>query len=365
MKPVLSLLGAGLCAIATPCAGQSEQDFEAAFSAAESGEYEGTTSIVVMQNGEIIAERYFDDGAHEALRNTRSVTKTVAALLAGIAVSDGDLKPTSTIGSLFPDHAFQNPDPRKLQTTLEDLLTMSSRLECDDSNMFSRGNEERMYLVEDWVGFYLDLPVRGFPAWVDKPEDSPYGRAFSYCTAGVVTAGAMIEKSTGQRLEDFAQERLFSPLGIEQFNWQFTPLQQAMAGGGLELTSRSLARLGNLFLDVGQVGGTQIVSQQWVRDALRPHVQVPDGRGLEYGYLLWLQPFEVAGQSVTARIMSGNGGNKVIIQPETHSVTVITTRNFGQRDAHEKSERLYEKLLLPLLNPSGTALQENGPQRQK
>ncbi|MEL7197928.1 MAG: serine hydrolase [Pseudomonadota bacterium] len=355
MKLVLTLLGVGLCATAAPCLGQSVQEFETALSAVEAGDYAGTTSIVVMQDGEVIAERYFDDGGREALRNTRSVTKTVTALLAGIAISDGDLELRSTIGSFFPDHAFQNPDPRKLETTVEDLLSMSSQLECNDSNMFSRGNEERMYLVEDWVSFYLDLPMRGFPAWMDKPEDSPYGRAFSYCTAGVVTLGAMIEKSTGQRLEDFAQKRLFSPLGIEKARWQFTPLNQAMAGGGLELTSRSLASLGNLLLEQGRVGETQILTEEWVRNALRPHAQVPDGRGYEYGYLLWLQPFEVEGQSLTARIMSGNGGNKVIIQPETNSVTVITTRNFGQRDAHQKSERLYETLLLQLLNVSDTA----------
>ena len=311
-------------------------------------DYAGITSVLVMQDGEIIAERYVEGDA-ATLRNTRSATKTVTGMLAGIAVGDGTLARGSRVASFFPERTVANPDPRKDAVTLLDLATMSSVAECDDMNMFSRGNEERMYLIEDWVGFYLDLPVRGFPGWATRPEDSPHGRAFSYCTAGVTTLGAVVERATGKPLEDFAQDRLFGPLGIMDATWQFSPLGLAQGGGGLELSTRALGRLGQLLLDGGTYRGQRLLPADWTEATLSPQADVPGREGTEYGYLVWLQEAEAGGRRVVTRAMAGNGGNKVIIEPETRSVTVITTRNFGQRDAHAKSDRLYAEAILPAL----------------
>ena len=143
--------------------------------AISSGEFVKIGSVLISRHGRLAYEHYFQ-GDTNTLRDTRSATKTITGMLIGIAIDRGMLSGVDArIVDFFPGmRPFENPDPRKDAITVEDFLTMSSLLECDDGNAFSRGNEERMYLIEDWIQFTLDLPIRGFAPWMSTPEESRY-----------------------------------------------------------------------------------------------------------------------------------------------------------------------------------------------
>jgi CubicO group peptidase (beta-lactamase class C family) len=307
------------------------------------------TSVLVARHRKLAFEAYVDLSA-AALQDTRSATKTATGMLAGIAIDKGLLKGLGApVLPFFPDkRPLQNPDPRKEQITVEDLLTMSSLLECNDWNDFSRGNEERMYLIEDWLQFTLDLPIRGFMAG-QGPKDSPYGRSFSYCTAGVFTLGQVVARASGQPVNAFADKVLFSPLGIERAEWPFSPLGLAQTGGGLRLRSRDLLKLVQLYLDRGVWNGVRIVPEAWIEASTKPHARIDEETN--YGYLWWLKSFKSGGKAIPAYLMAGNGGNKVVAIPALDLAAVITSTNYNTKGMHEQTDKILTEYILPAVEP--------------
>jgi CubicO group peptidase (beta-lactamase class C family) len=318
-------------------------------SSIRAGDFKKIGSVLIARHGKLIYEAYFDGDA-STLRDTRSATKSITDVLVGIALREKKLSSLDArILDLLPERArrLQNSDPRKQTMTIEDFLTMSSPLECDDWNDASRSNEERMYLIEDWAQFILDLPIRGRMHVGEQITAPPYGRNFSYCTGGVFTLSEVLAKVTGTRTDRYAQAKLFGPLGITRADWVYSPLNVPQTGGGLRLSSRDILKVAQLYLTGGSWNRTRIVDESWVRTSTQPHARIDDDT--EYGYLWWLKSFKSGGKSYPAFFMSGNGGNKIVGIPSLDAAIAITSTNYATKGMHEQTEKILTDYIIPAL----------------
>ena len=310
--------------------------------------YEKITSILIAKDGKLVFEAYYNGADSLSLHNTRSATKSLATILMGIAIQNGyiDSEKEKIFKYIHPSKPLKNPDPRKIEITIEDLLTMSSLLECDDSNPYSRGNEERMYLIEDWLQFFLDLPIRAF-TFDPKPEEMPFGRSMSYCSAGAAALAFVIESAVHSPLPAFAAKNLFEPLQIRDYRLHLTPTGTLNTAGGSEYRSRDFLKMIQLLLQKGRWKDRQILPSEWVTKAITPQVNARPGT--DYGYLLWLKDYGGKDRKYAAFAMAGNGGQKIAAIPELGLSVVITTLNYGNPKAHDYTDELLDRFIVPAM----------------
>jgi CubicO group peptidase (beta-lactamase class C family) len=314
--------------------------------AVASGDFGKITSVVVAHDGEIVRESYFGMTRASTVHDTRGLTTTVTGYLVGIAIDLGLVESVDTEISKIVDVGdfVRNPDPSKDAMTIEDLLTMTSPLDGDDTDLYSRGHQERMYLTPDWAQFALDLPVREYQPWEQRPEENAYGRRFSYCAAGAVLLGRVLGVAIDEPVEEFAARQLLEPLGIADVPWARTAEGTAMTAGGLRLTSRELLALGQLALDAGMHAGRQLVSPTWIEASTTPKAEVDDET--EFGYLWWLKTMRVDSRDWRCHAMAGFGGSRVAVFPDDRLVVSVTSENFSLPDAHALTDRLIGQHIL-------------------
>jgi len=298
------------------------------------------TSIVVIKNEKLLLEEYFSKSGRDSLQDTRSVGKSFASALMGIAIKEGYFKSENQLLKEFYDlKQFKNYSSAKDSITVKSLLTMSSGFDGNDSDENSPGNEENMYPTENWVKFALDLPAT---------ENKP-GKTWNYFTAGVVLTGDILDKTVPAGLENYAEKKLFHPLGIIHYKWQFTPQQKPSLAGGLRMRTLDLAKFGQLYKNNGVWNGQKLIDRNWIRKSFSNYfMNDKDFEG--YGYLFWRKVYKVGNQNFEAYQSSGNGGNKIIVFTEIPVVIIITAKAYNRPYAHAQSDKIVEDYLLPAIN---------------
>lgn len=309
---------------------------ETLFTELRSDERRDINGVLVVRDGRIVAEAYFNGADAESLHDMRSAGKSVTSALVGIAIDRGLLAGVEQrLVELLPPGL----PPDKHAITLGHLLTMRAGLDADDEDAHAPGNEDRMDESSDWLAFAYATPMKWQP-----------GERYVYSSLSAFLAGAVVEHAAQIPLAEFAERYLFGPLGITRYEWRRGPRGEGVGQGNLRLRLRDMARFGELFLGGGVYRGKQIVSASWVRTSRSSLVPISavDPYADAYGFMWYVKRHEVGARPVLVHFASGNGGNKIYIVPELGAVIAITSSAYGQPYGQRRSERVLLRILAAL-----------------
>jgi CubicO group peptidase (beta-lactamase class C family) len=294
-------------------------------------------SILVAYRGRLVLEEYFFGHDRDTPHDTRSAGKTFASVMLGAAMMRGTaIAPDARIAPLLAAMGpFANPDPRKDQITLAQLMTHSAGLACNDNDDASPGNEGRMQSQAgqpNWWRYTLDLPMAHDP-----------GRRYAYCSANINLVGGALTVATGTWLPEYFERTVARPLQFGRWHWNLMANGEGYLGGGAFLRPRDLLKIGQAYLGGGVWNGRRIVTARWVADSTAPRIAVSPATtgysaeefGNYYGAgadaLAWhLNPLTVNGRAVRSYAATGNGGQVLLVVPEHDLAVVFTGGNYMQ-----------------------------------
>lgn len=316
-------------------------------------------AVLIVKDGTLVVEEYFDgyrfdyddprfEGdpvsyGPDVRQNLMSVTKAVTAAATGIAVADGAIPDVETrVLDALP--TYRNTASTEAQAiTVEHLLTMTSGLEWNEWDVPITDTENndliRLFMVDDPVGYVLSKPVTHEP-----------GTWWYYSGGDVNVLGEVIEEYVAMPIDVYAAERLFSPLGITDYQWRYLNPEVVCASGELELRPRDLAKFGYLFLNDGSWNGVEILDPEWVTATLTNRVSTrgltSDGGG--YGYQWFAATYPLDDGSIEAFVRTGWGGQVLAVFPTLDMEVVITS---GDYVLATNAEDLITDYILPAVDP--------------
>jgi CubicO group peptidase (beta-lactamase class C family) len=291
-------------------------------------------SLVVSYRGDVVFDYFAKGYSANRQANIKSASKSVLSTLTGIAIERGLIPAIDTpIARWFPE-LKKDADPRKQAITIEDLLTMRSGLESTSGGAYGPWVNSR-----NWVRYALDRPM------VSEP-----GTSMEYSTGTSHILSAILTKATGRSTHQFANDVLGKPLGFAFARWTRDPQGIYFGGNEMSMTPRQMVRFGELYLNDGRVGATQVLPKSWIDRTRVPRGKSRWGSDREYGYGFWIR--DLAGYD--SYYAWGYGGQFVFIVPELQLVVVTTSRSDVSRERRDHLGAIYdlvEQSVIPAFAP--------------
>ncbi len=273
-------------------------------------------SILIVRDGKLCFERYFNGWNGDDLHMLMSCTKSVTSALTGLAIYSGYINGVEEkIFDLFPEYDTLRTS-RKDSVKIKHVLSMSSGLSWDQTSYGYDSPHNSLYQMliypGSWIYFVLSRNDMYSP-----------GEYFAYSDGMAMLAGEIIRRAVGQSIKTFADSLLFQPLGIDSVKWGNEIDGSTNSGYGLYLRSRDMAKFGQLYLSGGIWDGTQIIPQAWILESTSEKINMSSNLG--YGYFWWLTNYYLPDAlKIKAIVASGNYGQYIFIFPELNEVVVFT-----------------------------------------
>jgi CubicO group peptidase (beta-lactamase class C family) len=272
-------------------------------------------SVQIARHGRLVLDAYFYPYSDGIRHDVASVTKSVTSTLVGLATEKGFLPDVQQpVMSVLQGRVAANLDARKRKLTLEHLLTMQAGWDCGFERKEARLLEMRR--STDWFQFMLDLPMIAEP-----------GTRWAYCSGNCHLLSAILTQTTGTNALAFARRELFAPLGIHDVAWPADARGNNHGWGDLQMHPRDMAKLGQLFLQRGRWGNRPVISDAWIRNATRAHVERTSNAD-HYGYFWWVKGKDYPGMFEAV----GRGGQRINVWPAKDLVLVFTGGGFEPGD---------------------------------
>ena len=285
--------------------------------------------IAAYKNGEKVYSDCWNSYETDDCVHIMSATKSIMALLIGIALDKGQMKSIDDkVLGYFPDYKVKRGEKTIYDVTIKHLLTTRAPYKCKGDPW------SKVCSSDNWTYSSLDL-LGGRKGLTDE---------FNYQTVCLHILSGILYRATNMKTVDYANKYLFEPLSIAEHKnyyaetaeehkaftigknpkeniWFSDPDGLGTPGYGLCMSAEDMAKIGLLCLGKGSYNGKQIVSSEWITEMTRSRaVESEHFRGMEYGYLWWIIDCE---KNIYAAI--GNSGNVIYVNPEKDIVVAVAS----------------------------------------
>jgi CubicO group peptidase (beta-lactamase class C family) len=284
------------------------------------------TGLLVLHRGEIVYERYGQGVRPRDALLSASMSKSILALLVGVAIEDGRLRLDETVKEILPDFATS----AFASATVEDLLRMTAGVAV--INSYDKGANSDNQATNPIISPNQDV-LRFLK---EKRALNPLGRIFDYNGAVSAMLGAVLQARTGQTHTQYLEEKLWMPMGASDPGyWIKNRKGEEGVQGQFVATLRDYGRLGLLVMRKGKAGTTQVIPESWIAEMVALRLDKPQPSGPQkYGFHVWL-PQAAGGRSM----FLGTNGQAIFIDPVAQTV-IVHTANSPKAD-YDGNSHLY------------------------